>query len=192
MGVLWSAGSRITASQLNQYYGYSDSATTTVTAAVQTQLTTSYSIPASEPSVTSAYEIEFGGSFTWGATQQLIAFSLVIGGVVVLANHPGIDATAFSVSAAGRFTGRARFNWSAVGASGAVFADLQVNLAETANAAKPGTAADNTVTISDATSAASAAIDSTAAVTCIVKCGWAGTTGAPTISNRHTQFKKTA
>jgi hypothetical protein len=199
MGVLWAAGSRITASMMNQYYGYSDATTTTVTAAAQTQLTTSYSIPANEVSVSSGYEIEFGGSFTWGSTQQLIAFTLVIGGVTVLNNHPGIAANAFAASAQGRFSGRARFNWSAAGASGAVFADLFVNLSEIANATgvpatinQANVEAVNSVAISDATSAASAAIDSTAAVTCIIKCGWASVTGAPTISNRRTQFKKVA
>jgi hypothetical protein len=73
-----------------------------------------------------------------------------------------------------------------------VFAGLQVNLAEIANAANPGTASTNTVTISDATSSASSAIDTTSATACVVRAGWASTTGSPTISNRLTVFRKIA
>ncbi len=60
MGNLAVAGQRLTAAFLNQYYGQADTAAQTVTAATQQPLTTSYSIPANEPVVGSAYPLAYG------------------------------------------------------------------------------------------------------------------------------------
>jgi len=192
VGSKMTAGGNITPSFLNQYYGTADAAASAVTVAAQTTLTTPATVPANEPAAGSAYELLFGGSFTWStSTPQLLAFTITLAGTVILNGHPGILATAFAASAAGRFTGRATLTYSATGAGGAVFADYFINLSETANAANPGTAANNTVGISDCNSAAQT-IDTTASMSWIVKCGWAGIVGTPTITNRHTCFRKIA
>jgi len=189
MGNLIVAGNDLTPAVLNQYYGYADTTSTTVTAATATRLTTSYSIPASEPAAAeSAYEILFGGSGTWGSTQQLIGFQLHLQAVSVVANV-SIAATAFSASAGFRFAGRALLVCDSTGATGGFYGALDITLTQTANAVLPGTTADNTVAIADA-NAAAATIDTTSAMAAIVTAGWAGTTGAPTITNRHTVFRK--
>src|SRR5262252_8271823 len=173
MGTLWVAGNDMTASLLNQYYGFADTTFTTVTAATQTQLSTSYSIAANEPSAGSAYTVDFGGNGTWGATQQTLVFGLSIGGV-------------------------ARFAWNQVGASGNVLADIMGNLTQTANnVAPPGTYTQgnfqsaNSIGFADANTAASATINSTVSTAVFVTCAW-GSTGAPTLTNRKTIFRKVA
>lgn len=185
------AGQKLPASFLNQGYGFADAATTTVTAASQQPLTTSYSIPANEPAVGSAYEVRFGGNGTWGSTQQQLTFTLVIQGVVVVNLINGIAAAAFNASAAFRFTGLANIVFSATGVSGGAWAGLSYTLSESASAVNPGAAGTNTIGVADANGTV-ATIDTTSSMAVIVKCGWAATTGAPTISNHHTIFRKIA
>jgi hypothetical protein len=191
VGILRVAGQRATAGDQNQYYGFADTAATTVTAATQQPLTTSYSIPAGEPVVGSAYEILFGGNGTWGSTQQLIAFTITLQGVAVVNTVNGIQNTAFAVNAGFRFSGRAVLICDTTGAAGKFHGNLLVVVTESANPVNPGTAANNTVSIGDA-SAVLATIDTTSGMAALVKCGWASTTGAPTITNRSTHFRKTA
>ena len=190
MGTLWTAGTDATPAMLNQYYGNADTTTTTVTATVQTQLTTSYSIPALEPAVNSAYRMDFGGNGQWSSTQQSLAFTLSISAVAML-NNVTIAGAAFAASAAFRFTGWAEFVWSQVGGSGQVFASMFVCLTETASAVNPGTAATNTVPVADALSVNSSNINTAVSMPVFVQCAWGGA-GGPTISNRHTIFRKIA
>src|SRR5258706_4471396 len=186
------AGGNITPAFLNQYYGTADTTATTVTAAAQTTLSTPYTIPANEPAVSSCYELLFGGNFVWStSTPQLLAFTVTLAGTVILNTRPGILATAFAASAAGRFTGRATVSFSITGAGGGVYADYFINLSEATAAANPGTAANNTVGISDCNLAAQP-VDTTASMSWIVKAGRTGTAGTPTITNRHTCFRKIA
>jgi hypothetical protein len=198
MGTLAVAGQKATAGFNNQYYGFADTTFTAVTAATQTVLTTSYSIPANEAAVGSAYEIRFGGSGQWGSTQQTLTFSVTIGSVVIFANIV-IGANSFAASANFRFSGHAAIVWNTIGASGNVLGSYLISITETANAVvPPGTysqgnwAAQGSYTLADANGAVSAAIDSTAAQAFVVKCAWGNTTGAPTITNRQTIWKKTA
>ena len=198
MGTLRVAGGRATGGDQNQYYGFADTSATTVTAATQQNLTTPYTIPAGEPAAGSAYTVEFGGSGTWGATQQLWTPTLVVGGVVVLSNIV-LGAQAFAASAQFRFSGRVLIVWNTVGATGNLIASYLVNFTQTANnVAPPGTytqgnfQAAATYGLADGNGALSAAIDTTAAVSVIFKCAWGATTGAPTITNRHTRFAKAA
>lgn len=199
MGVLAVAGQKVPASFPNQYYGFADTTGTTVTAATQTALTTPYTIPANEAAVGSAYEIIFGGNGVWGATQQALNFNLVVGSVVVTTNNATLGAQAFSASAAFRFAGRVQIVFNAVGASGNALGAIMINLAETLNnIAPPATVtqanlqANASYGFVDASSGPSAAIDTTAAQAAVLKCAWAATTGAPTITNRHTIFRKIA
>jgi hypothetical protein len=199
MGALYVAGEVPTADKLNQYYGNADATPTTVTAASQTRLTTSYSIPAGEASAGSGYVINFGGSGTWGSTQQLISFTLVIGSTILFSGSMSLGAQAFAASAAFRFSGRAEFVVNTGGATGNVMGSFMINMTETANAvAPPGTYTQGnfqgqaTYGLADSVTAASSAIDFTAANAVVVKCGWASATGSPTITNRSTIFQKVA
>lgn len=199
MGTLAVAGQKLTAAFLNQYYAFADSTVTTVTASTSTTLTTSYSIPANEPSVGSAYEIRFGGNGTWGSTQQALQFNVNVGSVSLLGGPITIGAQAFSASATFRFSGLCTIVWDTVGASGKWFPTLIVNLAETANnVAPPATVnqanlqANASYGIGDSNNALSGVTDTTAANAFVVKCSWAATTGAPTITNRITRWAKTA
>lgn len=191
MGTLIAAGQDATPAFLNQYYGFADTTPITVLAAAQTQLTSAYTIPANEPVAGSAYEMLFGGNGVWGATQQLIAFSVVVAGNVLLNTIPGIAATAFAASAGFRYHGRAIFVCNTTGVSGSFGVSLEITVTETANAVNPGTASTNSVSLADA-AAGNPAVDTTAGMTAVIKCGWASTTGAPTITNRHTIFRKVA
>src|SRR5258708_2164594 len=121
------------------------------------------------------------------------ASTLVTAGVVVLNTLNGVAAPPFPISAGFRYTGYTHFVFSATGASGGVFGDLFVQLSETANAvgAIPPAAISNTVGLADSNSVV-ATIDTTATMPVTVKCGWASVTGAPTISNRKTIFRKVA
>jgi len=189
VGNLAVAGQRLTAAFLNQYYGQADTAAQTVTAATQQPLTTSYSIPANEPVVGSAYQVFFAGTGVWGSTQQLLALTFVVQGIVVVNTINGIAAAAFPVSAGFRYAGYAEFVVASTGPAGTILASLNYTFSETANAVNPGTASTNTISVADSNSSP-ATIDTTAAIPVLVKAGWANTTGAPTISNRKTIFRK--
>lgn len=188
MGLLWQAGQRITTSMMNQYYSHSDTTDTAVVAASQQQLTTSYTIPANEPSTDSSYTIKFGGTGQQGSTQQLLTFTVVLQGVVLVVNS-SIAASAFAINAAFRFEGEARLICASLGATGGFRAGIHINLAEIANPIGSITAASNNLAYADGNSAAGV-IDTTSNMLAVVKCGWAGTVGAPTITNRHTIFSK--
>ena len=193
MGNLAVAGQKVPASFPNQYYGVASTSPITVTAATQQPLTQSQNIPANEPILNSTYEVIFGGTGVWGATQQLIALTLVVAGTVVVNTVNGITATVFAANAGFRFNGRAQIIFSAIGVSGSVFGELAYVFAETANAvgAIPVAAASNSVAVSDGNSVA-VTVDTTSSMSVVVKCGWAGTTGAPTITNRRTVWRKIA
>lgn len=171
--------------QANQYYGVADVNQTTVLAATAQNLSTVYTIPAGEAYATAAYELSCGGTGTWGGTQQLLKFQALLG--TQFGNSPQIAAAALPASAA--------FSWMAVmkviSADGVSnwWGSLSVWLQETANALNPGTAADNCFAMAASNSAAHAATVS-ANITVAVQALWGATTGAPTITNSWTTFRK--
>jgi hypothetical protein len=182
----------------NQIYGDADTASTAVTAATQTQLTTTYTIPGNEPAVGSAYRLRFGGSGTWGSTQDTLAFSVSVGGVTVFANIT-LGASALAANASFRFAGWADIVFSAVGASGAVLGSSMITITETANSiVPPGTytqgnwAAQGSYVLTDANASASSTFDTTTDSVFIVKCAWGSAAHSSTITNRHTIFQKVA
>lgn len=174
---------------LNQYYGYADCNTTTVTAASYTTLSTQYTIPAGEPYADASYVLTCAGYGTWGSTQEALTLIPYLGSSTVSGPGREIAAAAFSASAA--------FDWwvmvELTCADG--IEDWQVSMTgavcQTANAIVPGTAADNSVTLAGATStAATAAISGSIAV--CVQAKWGATTGSPTITTVRTNFRKVA
>ena len=186
------AGQDLTAgqgqAQLSQYYGYSDATATTVTATAATDLSTLYTIPAGEPYAGAAYELSCAGFGTWGSTQQALTLNPLLGSGAVPIGRV-IAATAFSASAV--------FNWSVIvemicsdGVSSWQVSYLGA-IVETASPLAPGTAATNAVPFAAATSSAfTAAISS--AVPVAFQAKWASATGASTITNVRTSFRKVA
>jgi hypothetical protein len=190
MGVLILAGQSLTASLLNQYYGYSDANSTTVTQATLTGLSTSYTIPGGEPVIGSAYELACGGAGTWGSTQQPLTMSFGLN-----SNGIGLDRTiantAFAASAVFRWAARFAVTCVSTGAGGTWIGALSGDLTETGSNINPGTAATNTVSWADAGNAATT-VSTLAAIAVLLKAAWGSTTGAPTITNRWTTFRKVA
>lgn len=175
--------------QLSQYYGYADTAQTTVTAASLANLSTVYSIPAGEPYADAAYELRCAGYGTWGSTQQALTISPYLGSGTITGTARVIASTAFSASAA--------FHWAAVieitctdGVSGWQ-GSMTAAVAQTANAILPGTAADNSVALAGATSSAYTAAVSSALSVCM-QAKWNSATGGPTITCVRTSFRKVA
>jgi hypothetical protein len=187
------AGQALTAGQgqgqLSQYYGYADANQTTVTATGPANLSTLYTIPAGEAYAGAAYELSCGGYGTWGSTQQLLLFTALVGATTLTTSNATAAAASLSVSAAFRWQATVRIV-CADGVSawwGSVTAILQ----QSANPVLPGTAADNSIPLAGSnTSAHTASVSS--AVPFSVQCGWGSTTGAPTITNAWTTFRKVA
>lgn len=167
--------------QLNQYYGLADTTVTTVTAAALTVLSSVYTIPAGEASAASAYELCCGGSGTWGSTQQALTMDAKLNANSI---HSGrqIQAATFAASAP--------FIWSAclkiVCADGISL--WQASWTSTMNATtNPITS--GFINFGDSSpSAVTAAVSS--AITVEMLAQWASTTGAPTITNNWTTFRK--
>ena len=176
--------------QLSQYYGYADTAQTTVTAASSVSLSTVYTIPANEPYAGAAYELSCGGYGTWASSgPQALTLSPFLGSGTITGTARVIAAATFSTSAA--------FQWSVTigitctdGVSGWQ-ASWRGAVAETANALNPGTAADNSVALAGATTASyTASVSSALSVS--LRAQWASTTGGPTLTNVRTVFRKVA
>jgi hypothetical protein len=191
MGILVQAGQLAIAGQgagqANQYYGYSDTNSTTVTTATYGNLSTVYTIPAGEAYAGASYELECGGSGTWGSTQQSLRFGPYLDGTFT--NTPGVAAAALAANAA--FAWWAKLTVTCVdGISGwwGVFAAV---LQESASLVSPGTASTNSIALAGSnTGVRTAAVASPVAVA--IQCEWGSTTGAPTITNNLTKFRKVA
>lgn len=175
--------------QLSQYYGYADTAPTTVVAAALANLSTAYTIPAGEPYAGAAYELRAAGFGVWGSTQQALTLGPLLG--------PGAVSSPTRVIAAAALAISATFQWQVTiemtctdGVSG-----WQVSLsgavAETAVALNPGAAGTNSVPLAGATTSVyTAAVSSALPVALQAK--WAATTGAPTLTCVRTVFRKVA
>lgn len=185
---LTQAGSRVTASVLDRIYGMADTNITTVTAASATALSTAYTIPANDAVAGTAYRLICGGNGTWGSTQQALHFQAYMAGSA-LGGGPTILNTAFAVSAAFKWKAEFIVYCGAIGVTGWFESDMDGCVTQTANSILPGTAADNTVPFIDSTTA-NHTQDTTASIAVQLYAWWAATTGAPTITCRHTLFEK--
>lgn len=173
---------------LNQYYGFADTSTTTVTAASAANLSSVYTIPAGEAYTDAAYELKCGGTGTWGSTQQQLTLAMALNGTSFGSGGAGhVAATALAASAS--FFWSATYELTCVDGVSSWNCMLTAIVGEGTNAANPGTATTNTiplVVMLNHTATVSSAI------TVAVQALWASTTGAPTITNSMTRFRKTA
>jgi hypothetical protein len=192
MGNLVTAGSKAVATTApggaNQYYGYADANQTTVTAVSLTELSSVYTIPAGEAYAGAAYELECGGDGTWEA-EQALALHLLINGAAA-GHSPSIAAAAFAASAA--FTWAAVLTYVCVDGVSEWQAGMRFQMNQYGNAIVPGTAADGEATASDSVGSGTYTADVTDAVTCALGCHWGNATGAPSVTCRHTRFRKVA
>lgn len=188
MGTLYLAGTSLTPAILNQYYGNADTGATTVTAIAAANLSTVYMIPSGEPSVASAYELWCGGNGVWGSTQQALNFGFYLNSTQVGVGQT-IAAAAFAANAIFRWTARVQVTCVTTGGAATWYGAMEGTVTQTANSILPGTAADNTVSLADANITAVTAATN-APITVAVKAFWASATGAPTLTNRFTIFKK--
>jgi hypothetical protein len=186
------AGATLTAGegqgQLSQCYGAADTSTTTVVAAAATNLSSVYTIPAGEAYVGAAYELSCGGNGTWGSTQQVLTLAMALNGTSFGSGGAGkVAAAALPISAA--FFWSARYTLVCVDGVSSWNCTLDATVAEQANNANPGTASTNTipltVTLNHTATVASA-------ITVAVQALWGSTTGAPTLTNSRTNFRKIA
>jgi hypothetical protein len=172
------------AGQLNQYYAFADTTSTTVTAAALTNLSTPYVIPAGEADYAGvAYELCCAGVGTQGSTQQILTFQMYINGNLAFA--PALAATVMSANQS--------FNYSLcmklTSSDGVSLwsADLLGAVVESSTTLSPGTAGSQAVPLASA-GGHTAAISS--AITVAIQCKWGSTTGAPTITNQKTTWRK--
>lgn len=174
--------------QMNLSGGISDVGVQTVTAASLQALSATFTVPANDMALGSAYALTCFGNGTWGSTQQTLTFQPEIDGAAVGTN-PGIDSTAFAASAAFRWY--ATFNVLCVtaGAGGNVQLSGMGCATQTAHTIIPGTALNNTVPFAYGTSSNSN-LDTTASHTIVMKCQWASTTGTPTITCHGSLFTR--
>lgn len=182
------AGQRITAGVLNRIYGQADTTAHTVTGTSFADLSSVYTIPASDAAAGTAYRLTTFGNGTWGSTQQALTVTTALAGTAI-GTAPVIASTAFSASAAFDFRLIATLICVGPGATATWVAEIAGTVTETANAILPGTAADNTVPLAGCTHTA-VTQDSTVANTFSIRAKWASTTGSPTLSVVGTLFEK--
>lgn len=174
--------------QLNQYYGNSDAVTTTVTQIAATNLSSVYTIPANEAYTGAAYELTCGGNGTWGATQQLLTLAMALNGTSFGSGGAGKVAAA-ALAASATFFWTARYSLVCVDGISSWECRLEATVAESANAANPGTAASNSMPVNAVLNHTASV---TSAVTVALQALWGSATGAPTLTNLMTTFRKTA
>lgn len=174
--------------QLSQYYGAADTTTTTVTAASAANLSSVYTIPAGEAYAGAAYELSCGGSGTWGSTQQALTLAMALNGTSFGSGGAGhVAAAALSISAT--FFWTATYELTCVDGVSSWNCKLTAIVGEGTNAANPGTASTNTIPLVVMLNHTATVASS---ITVALQALWASTTGAPTITNSMTRFRKTA
>lgn len=187
--MLQAAGAPIPADTINRQYTLADAGNTTVSGTSLANLSTPYTIAASDAAQFVTYRLTSWGTATWGATPQKLQLAMVLAGTAI-GTQPLIASTAFSANAV--------LNWRLVlelmcvstGASGTWSAALSGCFTETANNVLPATAADNTVPIV-AVTGTDVTQDTTVANSLAIQAMWVTTTG-PTITCINTRFERQA
>lgn len=175
------------AGQLNERYGFADTAPTVFTSATQGDLCTPYTIPAYEPYAGAAYVMSCAGYGVWGSTQQPLTFQMCLGSA--FGTSPTVGAVAFNASQ--DFAYSLTMKLTCTDGVNQWWGDLLGACVESTANLNPGTAASNAVPIAGVNSAVhSAAISG--ALTAVIQAKWGSATGAPTITNTKTVWEKVA
>ena len=174
--------------QLSQYYGLADTTSSTFTSATQGNLCTPYIIPAGEADYAgAAYEMSCAGSGTWGSTQQTLAFGMYLGGA--FGTTPNVAAAALNASEAFQYSILMRLTCTdGVSEWWGELLGAVVNAATTLN---PGTTANNAIPVAGVNTGVHLAAIS-GALTAVIQAKWGSATGAPTVTNNKTTWRKVA
>lgn len=191
MGALILAGQDLVAGtgpgQLNERYGFADTTSNTFTSATEGNLCTPYVIPAEEAYAGAAYELSCAGFGVWGSTPQSLEFQMFLGSVFGVG--PTVGAALFNANQAFHYSLIMRL--TCADGVGAWWGDLQGSLVNSSTTLLPGTAANNACPIAAVNSGAhSASVASNQ--TAVIQAKWSSTTGAPTLTNTKTTFRKVA
>lgn len=182
---LINAGQRVTASSLASTYTAADIGAVTVTAAVMTDLTGTFTIPANDAVVGNMYEIEAWGNGSQGSTQQRLLWQVVLGGVAM--TSPSIGSTYMAASQNFRWKAQARVICLSTGSTGTWQSSLELFLSVFGGDWSSGPGGSSTSETSAGISCESSGtttLDTTVAQGLKIQCSWAATTGAPTITKR--------
>lgn len=175
--------------QLSQYYGLADANSSTFTSATQGNLCTAYVIPAGEPNYAgAAYELSCAGTGVQGSTAQTLLFQMFLG--TAFGGTPTIGGVTFSASQG--FTFSLTMRLTCADGISAWWGDLQGSVVENTATLIPGSSGQQPVAIAavNAPTAHTAAVSS--ALTAVIQAKWGSATGAPTLTNFKTTFRKVA
>lgn len=175
------------AGQLNQYYGVADANPTTFASATQGNLCTPYTIPAGEAYAGAAYELSCGGTGVQGSTGQTLGFQMLLG--TAFGPIPTLGQVAFSVNQG--FTYSLTMRLTCADGVSAWWGDLQGSIVENGANLLPGTTGQQAVPIAAANSSSHIAAVS-GALTAVIQAKWGSATGAPTMTNNKTTWRKVA
>jgi len=181
------AGQTITPSVLNRIYGTADSIPHTVNNTSYAQVSSIYTIPASDPNSGTAYRIFTFGNGVWGTAEAL---QLSVGFAdLEVGTAPTIAGAALASAALFDFEIWAKAICVTSGTSGTWITTFHGILTQSANAINPGTAADNSVSFSGCTHTAITQ-NTTVPNDFGIYAKWAGTTGTPELIAIGTIFEK--
>lgn len=173
--------------QLSQYYGYADTNSNTFTSATQGNLCTPYVIPALEAYAGSSYEMRCSGFGAQGSTQQTLLFQMFLGSA--FGTIPTLGAVVLSASQAFAFS--LVMTLTCADGINAWWGDILGAVVETSATIIPGTGGQQGIPIAATSlSAHTAAVSS--AQTAAIQVKWGSATGAPTITNVKTNWRKIA
>jgi hypothetical protein len=183
------AGTRIATALVNHAYALADTNVTTVTATAVTDLSTVYTIAANDAAVGAAYRLTAGGNGTQGSTGQNLTFGLYLGGTLVgqAITVQGSSTATWAVNDNFRWSVTGLIVCATIGGSGTWFGEMRGALSDTSSASVG--AAGSTLGFADANVTA-VTKDTTVGQTLAIRANWGSTTGAPTISCRHTVFER--
>lgn len=177
----WTAGQRITASQLNKEYTQADTNSTTVTSASLVSLSSVYVIPANDATAGTVYRMTAYGQGTWGATAQALTFS------GLLAAGTGLGSGTIP---SGNLTTSQTFRWichlnlvvSTSGSGGTAVGNIEAQIYTTsASTGQSGRVVG---------CAGSVSMDTTINRNLQIQANWGAITGAPTLTCLGTIFQR--
>lgn len=192
MGALVQAGQILVAGtgagQLNQYYGFSDAAQTTVNGASFGSLSSVYTIPAGEADYADvAYELYCAGFGSQGSTQQQLFFQMFAGSA--LGSQPFLAASMLSASQAFRWWMRMTLTCS--DGVNSWWGSLEGAVTESGSSEDPGVTGQQAAPVADCNTSVHVATVSSA-IACSVQAKWGSATGGPTLTCVRTNWKKVA
>jgi hypothetical protein len=182
------AGARITTAVINHAYSISDVSVTTVTAASYTDLSTVYTVPANDAALGVSYELMAHGYGTWGSTAQTLQMGLFFGAAIV-GVAPTLGNSVFAISTPFRWKVTLELTPNGSSSTAGWMGSLAGVITESNANVLPTTGANNSVAYAGGNSAA-VTVDATAAQVFSLRCQWASTSGAPTITCVKTRYTR--